>query len=99
MSSARDEVLSRIRRALADRPAAPEVPRAYRRAGDLDQAARLDLLVDRLVDYKAAVRRCPPPQLPDALMDALSARGAARIVVPPGLPWDLPGAVADDGLT
>ena len=99
VSSARDEVLGRIRRALADRPAAPEVPRAYRRAGDLDQAARLDLLVDRLVDYKAAVRRCSPPQLADTLLDALSARGAARVVVPPGLPWELPGAVADDGLT
>ena len=71
MSSARDEVLGRIRRALADRPAAPEVPRAYRRGGDLDQAARLDLLVDRLIDYKAAVRRCSPAQLPDTLRDAL----------------------------
>ena len=99
MSSARDEVLGRIRRALADRPVVPEVPRTYRRGGDLDQAARLDLLVDRLIDYKAAVRRCSPAQLPDTLRDALSTRGAARIVVPPGLPWDLPGAVADDGLT
>jgi L-lactate dehydrogenase complex protein LldG len=99
VSSARDEVLGRIRRALADRPVAPEVPRAYRRSGDLDQAARLDLLVDRLVDYKAAVRRCSPTQLVDTLLDALSTRGAARIVVPPGLPWELPGAVTDDGLT
>ena len=99
MGSARDEVLGRIRRALADRPAAPEVPRAYRRGGDLDQAARLDLLVDRLIDYKAAVRRCSPAQLPDTLLDALSARAAARVAVPPGLPWDLPGAVSDDGLT
>jgi L-lactate dehydrogenase complex protein LldG len=99
VSSARDEVLGRIRRALADRPVAPEVPRAYRRSGDLDRAARLDLLVDRLVDYKAAVRRCSPTQLVDVLFDALSARGTARIVVPPGLPWALPGAVVDDGLT
>jgi L-lactate dehydrogenase complex protein LldG len=49
VSSARDEVLGRIRRALADRPVVPEVPRAYRRSGDLDQGARLDLLVDRLI--------------------------------------------------
>ena len=99
MSSARDEVLSRIRRALADRPAPPEVPRSYRHQGDLDLPARLDLLTDRLVDYKAAVRRCSPQQLADTLAEALSARGAARVVVPPGLPWQLPGAVPDDGLT
>jgi L-lactate dehydrogenase complex protein LldG len=99
VSAAREEVLARIRRALADRPAPPEVPRSYRHQGDLDLPARLDLLTDRLVDYKAAVRRCSPDQLVDALVEALSARGAARVVVPPGLPWDLPGAVPDDGLT
>ena len=99
MSSARDEVLGRIRRALADRPVAPEVPRTYRRSGDLDQAGCLDLLVDRLLDYKAAVRRCSPTQLVDTLFDALSARGTATVVVPPGLAWQLPGAIVDDGLT
>ncbi len=99
MSSARDEVLARIRRALADRPAPPEVPRSYRHQGDLDLPARLDLLTDRLVDYKAAVRRCSPDRLADTLADALSDRGAARVVVPPGLPWQLPGAVPDDGLS
>jgi L-lactate dehydrogenase complex protein LldG len=98
MSAAREEVLARIRRALADRPAPVEVPRAYRHAGDLPRTDLLDLLVDRLVDYKAAVRRCTEPQLVDTLADALTARGAARVVVPPGLPWELPGAVADDGL-
>ena len=97
--SAREEVLARIRRALADRPAPPEVPRAYRRSGDLDESARLDLLTDRLVDYKAAVRRCSADQLVETLTEALSARGAARVVVPPGLAWDLPGAVPDDGLS
>jgi L-lactate dehydrogenase complex protein LldG len=97
--SAREEVLARIRRALADRPAPPEVPRAYRRSGDLDESARLDLLTDRLVDYKAAVRRCSADRLVETLAEALSVRGAARVVVPPGLPWDLPGAVPDDGLS
>jgi L-lactate dehydrogenase complex protein LldG len=99
VTAARDEVLARIRLALADRPAPSPVPRAYRTAGDLEPGPLLDLLVDRLVDYKAAVRRCSGPQLVDTLVDALTARGAARVVVPPGLPWDLPGAVADDGLT
>ncbi|HEV7654496.1 MAG TPA: LUD domain-containing protein [Mycobacteriales bacterium] len=96
--SARDEVLARIRLALGDRPTVPEIPRAYRRGGDLDEGARLDLFADRLVDYKAAVRRCAPADLLGTLVAALTDRGAARIVVPPGLPWDLPGAVVDDGL-
>ncbi|HEV7655409.1 MAG TPA: LUD domain-containing protein [Mycobacteriales bacterium] len=99
MSSARDEVLGRIRRALADRPAPAEVRRDYRRTGELDRTALLDLLVDRLVDYKASVRRCAEPELAGTLVDALTERGAARVVVPPGLPWDLPGAVRDDDLT
>jgi L-lactate dehydrogenase complex protein LldG len=92
-------VLGRIRLALADRPAPPDVPRGYRHGGDLDEPARLDLLADRLVDYKAAVRRCPPDDLVATLVEALAARGAGRVVVPPGLPWPLPGAVVDDGLS
>jgi L-lactate dehydrogenase complex protein LldG len=99
VNSARDEVLGRIRRALADGAPPVEVPRAYRTRGDLPRSDVLDLLVDRLVDYKAAVRRCTGPQLVDTLLDALKARGAARVVVPPALPWDLPGAVTDDGLS
>jgi L-lactate dehydrogenase complex protein LldG len=95
VSSARDEVLGRIRLALGDRPAVPEIPRAYRRQGDLDEPARLDLFAERLVDYKAAVRRCAPADVVDTLGAALADRGAARIVVPPGLAWDLPGAVVD----
>ncbi|HST65711.1 MAG TPA: LUD domain-containing protein [Mycobacteriales bacterium] len=96
MSAARDEVLARIRLALGDRPAPVPVPRDYRRVGTLPRAELLDLFVDRLVDYKAAVRRCPAPALAETLVAALDGRS---VVVPPGLPWSLPGAVVDDGLT
>jgi L-lactate dehydrogenase complex protein LldG len=98
MTTARDEVLGRIRQALADRPAPVAVARTYRQRGDLDRAALLDLFVDRLVDYKAAVRRCAEADLLGTLVEALAGRGAAAVVVPPGLPWELPGAVTDDGL-
>ncbi|HYT09274.1 MAG TPA: LUD domain-containing protein [Mycobacteriales bacterium] len=99
MSAARDEVLARVRRALRDAPAAPEVPRAYRTHGDLDTAALLDLLGDRLVDYRAGVRRTAPEDLDATLTAALADRGAERVVVPPGLPHRPRGAVVDDGLT
>lgn len=102
--SAREEVLARVRRALADRPGPVDVPRDYRTTGDLDRPALLDLLVDRLVDYKATVRRCTEADLAATLAAALADRagqlgrpGPLRVVVPPGLPWAVPGAVADDG--
>ncbi len=91
--SARDDVLSRVRTALAgSRPAAP-VPRGYRTTAELTGGALLDLLEDRLVDYKAVVRRCDPAGLPGAVAAAvaegLAGReldGRARLVVPAGLP-------------
>jgi L-lactate dehydrogenase complex protein LldG len=100
VTSAREEMLGRIRTALgAGGATAPEVPRDYRSAGDLDRPALLDLLVDRLVDYRASVRRCGVDDVESTLAACLDERGAARVVVPPGLPWTVPGGLADDGLT
>jgi L-lactate dehydrogenase complex protein LldG len=96
---AREEMLARIRRALGPDPAGPAIPRDYRAGGDLDRPALLELLTDRLVDYKALVRRAAPDDLPATLAAALAERGAERVVVPPGLPWDLPGSVVDRDLS
>jgi len=88
--TSRDEVLSRIRVAIgsgsdsitdASPPAAP----GYRTLGDLDEAQRLDLLAERLADYRAAVRRATRPGLAAAVGVALSEREVRRIVVPAGL--------------
>ena len=92
--SARDEVLGRIRTALAD--VGPGAGDAALRTGtglrgDLDPGALLDLLTERLADYRALVRRAEPGQVLDVIAAALAERGARRLVVPPGL--DLPGAV------
>jgi L-lactate dehydrogenase complex protein LldG len=65
-SDARTEVLARIRSSLGLRkgenstlPAGETtaIPRDYRRSGDLTGDALVDLLVDRLEDYDATVRR------------------------------------------
>jgi L-lactate dehydrogenase complex protein LldG len=99
--TARDEVLARIRQANAaagvTAPASPPgSPPAYRTQGEQDLAARLDLLADRLTDYRAAVRRCAPDGLAAEVASALASRGARRVVVPPGLdPALLAGAVAE----
>jgi L-lactate dehydrogenase complex protein LldG len=109
--NAREEVLARIRAALGpDDPSQPDfvTPRlsppepAHRTLGTLARDRLLDLLAERLADYRAAVRRTPPSGLAAEVAAALTARGARRVVVPPGLAVPLPPeveAVADDELT
>jgi L-lactate dehydrogenase complex protein LldG len=87
--SARDEVLARVRTALRDAATAPPVRRDYRTAGggpDLPPAELLDLLVDRLVDYRALVRRGGAAETGAMVTAALQARGARRLAVPGGVP-------------
>ncbi|GAA2362028.1 LutC/YkgG family protein [Dactylosporangium salmoneum] len=93
-TDARSEVLARIRSALGSSPAVPEVPRGYRRA-DPARAGDLRLLADRLEDYKATVVHTTAGALAADLAAAVD--GAGPLIVPPGLPFDVPGAVVDDG--
>jgi len=72
----RDLILQRIRTALAGTPV-PEVVRDYRPAtGDKPD---LELLVDRLVDYKAVVHRDTD------VASVVAALRPGRLVVPPGI--------------
>jgi L-lactate dehydrogenase complex protein LldG len=93
--SSKDLILSRVRAALADGGRPVVVPRAYRRGGSV---ADLDLLVERLVDYKAVVHRTS--DVAGVVADIVSPR--AELIVPPGLaPEWLPPAVearTDHGL-
>jgi len=108
-ADARAEILARVRTALAGpttppapdgdlqaRPATrPVVPRGYRTRGDHSPGAPelLDLLVDRLLDYKARVHRCTPSDLPAAIAAALAADGVTALAVPAGVPRDLLAAL------
>ena len=95
--NARDEVLARVRMALRDRPAPAAVVRNYRTADDTDGRSRdalLDLLAERLADYRANVRRCSVDGIAAAVADALRERGLRRIVVPDGLAAEWLGDVA-----
>jgi L-lactate dehydrogenase complex protein LldG len=98
MSNARDEILGRIRGALADVPASERpvdvpVPRAYSRCDGSARDALVERFVERVAEYKAHVRRVRAPELPAAIAAALAARGVRRLVVPPGLPYEPPAAV------
>ena len=104
--SAREEILARIRAATGDGAAPPPPSRDYRTADHpdaLEGEALLELLVDRLVDYRALVRRATTAMVAATVVAALTERGARRIAVPDGiLPQGLdrlePGIelVADD---
>ncbi|MGW2091920.1 LutC/YkgG family protein [Promicromonospora sukumoe] len=89
MSDARTEMLGRIRTALGGSAPGPgaepaAVPRAYRATGEHAAGSPevLELLVDRLVDYKAHVHRVTAAVLPGLLAELLA---PGSVVVPPGL--------------
>ena len=104
--TAREEVLSRIRTALGEtRTPPPEVVRDYRRAGGhpATGAELLDLLVDRVEDYRASVLRCGPGEVAATVVAALdqgigTGWAPGDVVVAPGLPeeWRPPGSDVDD---
>lgn len=97
MTGARDEMLRRVRTALADRPAPAPVARDYRAAGSRGPAGQdeyVDLFAERVDDYKATVVRCTD----DDLAATLATFTAGRVGVAPDLPDGLRPAdpVVDD---
>ncbi|MGZ4169703.1 MAG: LutC/YkgG family protein [Solirubrobacteraceae bacterium] len=91
MTSAREEILGRIRGALHDVPAGetPEdvaVARDYRRARELRATALVELLAERVADYEAQVRRVTTAELAHAVTAACADMELRRVIVPPGLP-------------
>ena len=92
MTSARDEILGKVRSALAGTSptARPQIPHGS--APD-DVVA---LFAERVADYRAVVERCTKRQLPARVKEALP---EGRVVVPAGLSVSVPDAVVDDGLT
>lgn len=84
--SSRDVIMGRVRDALTlAPPKTVEVPREYRTGRTMPDADRVELLVDRLVDYKAVVHRSTAADLPDVLARVLTEVGARRVGVPAGL--------------
>lgn len=79
---ARSVILARVRASLQDGPRVPEIPRAYRRRSELARESVVEMLVDRLVDYKAAVFQESLETLPQRLAQLL---GRERTAVPDGL--------------
>lgn len=85
----RSVMLARIRDALSgSSPADVEVPRDYRRHGDLPEDEVLALFAERVDDYRAQVHRVGAEDLAGTLASVLAAAGARRVLVPDGLDRD-----------
>jgi len=87
--NAREEVLARI--AAAHNAAPPpdlryeDISRGYRTSSDSSADALTELLIDRLVDYRALVRQCSVDDLAAQIADALAERRAQTVVAPADL--------------
>ena len=102
--TARDDVLGAVRSALGRRPGTPppvaaELSRTYRTTSEVapGSTAAVELLEDRLVDYRATVLRCGPAELAATLAEQLADAGS--VAVPPGLPGEWLDAVRTAGVT
>lgn len=88
--NARTEILGRVRRALegvrGHQAAQVPVARDYRHVGEHAPGSpeAIDVLVDRLVDYKAHVHRVETSETVTALLGEILAE-TSSVVVPPGL--------------
>jgi L-lactate dehydrogenase complex protein LldG len=88
VSAARDEILSRVRRALADvpegeRPEDVPVPRAYR---EHEPDGTLERFIERVSDYGATVRIVRPQGLAVAIDEACREHGVRSLVLPADAP-------------
>ena len=106
MSSARDEILARIRRNCVgtEEDAArsyARIERGYQQTAQKSRAEILELFKERLREYDASVYEARETETAELCARLLRERGARRVVIPADLPveWRA-GAefVADDGL-
>ena len=90
MTSAKEEILWRVRRATHDVPKdeQPEdvsVERSYRKQDDAPHEEIVEMFAERVAEYEATVYRVREADLPHAIADACERRGVRQLVVPPGL--------------
>jgi L-lactate dehydrogenase complex protein LldG len=90
-TSAREEVLGRVRRALAGVSPEGQVPPAPRLPPVADHAELVALFAERVADYRAVVERCATDEVAARVAAALPA--GARVVVPVGLGVEVPGGL------
>ena len=91
VTSAKEEILHRVRRATHDvpkseRPEDVPVERGYRKQDDAPHAEIVERFAERAAEYEATVHRVSEADLPGAIAEACERRGIRRLVIPSGLP-------------
>ena len=91
MTTAREEILRRVRRATHDvpkdeRPEDIPVERGYRKEDDAPRDEIVERFAERVAEYEATVHRVNEPDLPREIGQALQRRGIRQLVVPADLP-------------
>src|SRR5258706_931831 len=84
--TAKDVILARIRKAIANAPEPPLIPHDFREQDERDRSAILEDFIDRLIDYKAIVTRTDDANLPQTIADTCLQQGVIRLVVATDLP-------------
>ncbi|MCW2985878.1 MAG: lactate utilization protein [Conexibacter sp.] len=105
---ARDEILARIRRALADAPAAPDAVAVARPGDELTGDPLIERFVQRIADYRATVTVCAGDDAAvcAAVAEAFARHDARAVAVPDDFPqawrpralavYDAPGGALPD---
>jgi L-lactate dehydrogenase complex protein LldG len=93
LTSAKEEILWRIRRATHDvpkdeRPEDVPVERGYRKEDDSPREEVIERFAERVAEYEATVHRVREDDLPRAVDEACRRRGVRRLAIPPGLPGE-----------
>lgn len=93
VTSAREEILWRIRRATRDvpkdeRPEDVPIERGYRKQDDAPREEIVERFAERAAEYESTVHRIREADLPRAIAEACERRGVRRLVIPPGLPQE-----------
>ncbi len=99
--SAKDEVLARVRSALADVPAngiEQDAPIGWQYGQPVEVGDVVEVFAERVADYKAGVERCASDEVPAAIARALQQAGVTSVVVPHGLDQAWQDAVAAAGI-
>jgi L-lactate dehydrogenase complex protein LldG len=92
VTSGREEILWRIRRATRDvedeRPENVPIERSYREEDDAPHGEIVERFAERAAEYEATIHRVSEADLPSAIAEACGRRGVRRLVIPPGLPQE-----------
>ena len=91
MSTAKQTILSRIRRATRDvprseRPEDVPIERGYRTEDESARSGIIDRFAEAVAEYEATVHRVDEEDLRSAISEALKRRGVEKLVVPADLP-------------